>query len=166
MTDSPWVRDLDPTSDADIQAAIVIFRQAYEDCWDERFLRRLLKKNHRALLAGSGDLACGCLVYRHFRSERDILGIGVLRDAMRLGYGTALLQELKSRMLQERLPCTVVTYVPPDNVVGQRLFQKLDFQWVWTEPDFGGQGPLRIFRWIPTWPGECGESSSRSKSMD
>jgi ribosomal protein S18 acetylase RimI-like enzyme len=83
----------------------------------------------------------------------------VLRDAMRLGYGTSLLQELKSRMLQERLPCTVVTYVPPANEVGQRLFQKLDFQWVWTEPDFGARARCGSFAGFP--PGRANAANRR-----
>lgn len=163
MSDAIWIRDLNQRSDSDIHSALAIFRQAFEDCWDERFLRNVLKKGHHAYLAGSGDLACGCLLYRFFREERDILGVGVLRDATRLGYGTALVRTLQTRMLAAKARCNVTTYIPPDNEIAQHTFLKLGFQWVWTEPNYAGQGPLRIYRWIPSWPEESEETAVESK---
>ena len=158
-----WTRELNRDCDADIQAALMIFRQAFADCWDESFLRKALAKNHRGLLSGSGGLACGALVYRRNRSDRDIRGLGVLRDATRLGFATAMLRDLKSLTVRDEAFRTISASIPSENQVAQHTFFRAGFQWVWTEPAATGQMPLRVFRWVPFWPGDPGSTETSTK---
>ena len=160
-------RTLNPKHEPDLQDALEIFRQAYLDPWSEDRLRCMLQsRNVCGLLAlettsGRNGLSCGCLVYECHRNSRRILSVGILYDAVGLGYATALIHTVQKRVLQSPSPEVVVACIAEDNLPAQRCFQKSGFRHARTLHNYYGDGQAAyVVRWSPGELVECGDGTA------
>jgi ribosomal protein S18 acetylase RimI-like enzyme len=177
-------RTLNPRHEPDLQDALAIFQQAFLDPWSEDRLRDMLQsRNICGLLAGpsatalsttsrteadgfdapsgGSGLSCGCLVYQCYRTGRRILSVGVLHDAVGLGYATALIRTVQKRVLQSPSPEEVVACIAEDNLPAQRCFQKSAFRHLRTLHNYYRDGrAVYVDRWVPGELVECGDGAA------
>lgn len=137
---------LDICRPSDVRSALTVFRQSFVDPWPEARLRELLQRPDMTGIALRMDgLMCGCLLYRFVDDLQEIVTLGVLMDARRLGVASLLIQRAK---LQGRRTDATIVAMRGSNTPARLCFEKAGFQFAMKLRDYYGQGnPADLLYW-------------------
>lgn len=130
----------------DVRSALTIFRQSFVDAWLEARLRELLERPDMfGITLRMDGLMCGCLLYRFVDNLQEIVTLGVLLDARRLGVASLLIQRAK---LQGRRTDATIVAMRESNTPARLCFEKAGFQFAMKLRDYYGQGhPADLLYW-------------------
>lgn len=139
-----WVGDAFPSNMADL---LQIESQAFKTPCDFRDFRAFFQSGGLCLLAVSGSLPCGYLMYRCLPDRRELWSMGVLVDSQRMGVGTALMTRLKQRVRQSPGLQTIDTWVAATNTGALRFLRAMGFHEVRRQLDVFDSGLAVLMRW-------------------
>lgn len=120
----------------DVPALLAIENACFSDPWGEAAIRSHLSADYTLSLVCEGEAGVvGCLLLSCLAPEGEVLSLGVLPEARRLGAGRLLLEK-GIELLKSRGACVLYLDVRVSNTPARALYSSLGFREVGRRRDF------------------------------